>query len=79
MLNCVMCIRYQVNQTVNIMVEEREKLLKQVQQQQLELDGHTRARRKLEHENAHLLERLSGFEQQQVCTVFLLSGCLSTV
>ena len=48
------------------MVEERTKLQKQVQQQQLELDGHTRARRKLEHENAHLLERVSGFEQQQV-------------
>jgi hypothetical protein len=48
------------------MVEERTKLQKQVQQLQLELDGHSRARRKLEHENAHLLERVSGFEQQQV-------------
>lgn len=57
---------FKVNQTVDTMVEERSKLQKQVQQQQLELDGHSRARRKLEHENAHLLERLSGFEQQQV-------------
>lgn len=55
----------EVNQTVDTMVEERTKLQKQVQQQQLELDGHSRARRKLEHENAHLLERVSGFEQQQ--------------
>ncbi|XP_052226165.1 coiled-coil domain-containing protein 150-like isoform X2 [Dreissena polymorpha] len=55
----------EVNQTVDSMVEERSKLQKQVQQQQLELDGHSRARRKLEHENAHLLERISGFEQQQ--------------
>ncbi|XP_060580198.1 coiled-coil domain-containing protein 150-like isoform X3 [Ruditapes philippinarum] len=55
----------EVNQTVDTMVEERTKLQKQVQQLQLELDGHSRARRKLEHENAHLLERVSGFEQQQ--------------
>lgn len=49
------------------MVAERSKLQNTIQQQQLELDGHSRARRKLEHENAHLLERVSGFEQQQVC------------
>ncbi|XP_053379016.1 coiled-coil domain-containing protein 150-like isoform X2 [Mercenaria mercenaria] len=55
----------EVNQTVDTMVEERTKLQKQVQQQQLDLDSHSRARRKLEHENAHLLERVSGFEEQQ--------------
>ena len=56
----------QVNQTVDSMVEERALLQKQVQQLQLEVDSHGRARRQLEHENAHLLERVSGFEQQQV-------------
>ncbi|WAR29334.1 CC150-like protein [Mya arenaria] len=47
----------EVNQTVDSMSEERARLQKEVQQLQLELDGHSRARRKLEHENAHLLER----------------------
>ena len=48
------------------MVEERALLQKKLQQLQLEVDSHGRARRQLEHENAHLLERVSGFEQQQV-------------
>lgn len=55
-----------MNQTVDSMVEERAVLQKKVQQLQLEVDSHGRARRQLEHENAHLLERVSGFEQQQV-------------
>ena len=63
-----------MNQTVDSMVAERTKLQKTVQQQQLDLDSHSRARRKLEHENAHLLERVSGFEQQQVNMNILLIG-----
>ena len=59
-----------MNQTVDSMVEERALLQKQVQQLQLEVDSHGRARRQLEHENAHLLERVSGFEQQQVNITF---------
>ncbi|KAL4221302.1 hypothetical protein ACF0H5_019565 [Mactra antiquata] len=55
----------EVNSTVDTMSAERSKLQNTIQQQQLELDSHSRARRKLEHENAHLLERVSGFEQQQ--------------
>ena len=55
-----------MNQTVDSMVEERAVLQKKVQQLQLEVDSHGRARGQLEHENAHLLERVSGFEQQQV-------------
>ncbi|XP_052769593.1 coiled-coil domain-containing protein 150-like isoform X1 [Mya arenaria] len=64
----------EVNQTVDSMSEERARLQKEVQQLQLELDGHSRARRKLEHENAHLLERVSGFEQQQIKDITDLCG-----
>ncbi|KAK3591041.1 hypothetical protein CHS0354_026055 [Potamilus streckersoni] len=55
----------EVNQTVDSMIKERSRLHTEIQQSKLEVESHNRARRKLEQENAHLLDRLAGFEQQQ--------------
>ncbi|KAL3862086.1 hypothetical protein ACJMK2_008081 [Sinanodonta woodiana] len=55
----------EVNQTVDSMIKERSRLHTEIQQAKLEVESHNRARRKLEQENALLLDRLAGFEQQQ--------------
>ncbi|CAC5405195.1 unnamed protein product [Mytilus coruscus] len=55
----------EVNQTVDSMIEERSKLQGEAQQLKIELDSQKKLRKSLEHENATLMERVSGFEGQQ--------------
>jgi hypothetical protein len=48
------------------MIEERTKLQNETQQMKIELDSQKKLRKSLEQENATLMERVSGFESQQV-------------
>ena len=58
------------------MIEERTKLQSETQQLKIELDSQKKLRKSLEQENATLMDRVSGFESQQVKSKNYNSKCI---